>query len=288
MTRLGTRRANQSPGLWVARATTVAVIAAVSLVPVILFAMTSVLTREAVLGGLSRLDGSLLTLDHYRQLLFRVDVPKLIADSLLLAVLSSLAALAVGVTASYFVSRGGGRLPGQVYALALSVWLVPPVALSLEVYLWFQRFDLYDRLSGVTLLYAAVHSSLVVVLLAPYWDAVHRRIDEAAWMDGWYGFDVIWRVHLPALLAPLAAILTLAFLRSWNELLFASILTDRRVSTLPVAMLSLTTGSHIEWGQIAALGAIGLLPAPAAGLVLWLALRRISPEARWRDARELA
>lgn len=268
-----------------ARIATVAGTATIVLLPVALFAFTSLLTREAVLGGLRRLHGG-LTLDHYREVLQRLDVPKLVTDSLLLAVLSSLAALAVGATVSYFVSRGGGWLPGQVYVLSLSGWLVPPVALSLEVYLWFQRLDLYDRMSGLTLLYAAVHASLAVVLLAPYWDAVPRRFDEAAWIDGWHGFDVLWRVHLPALLPPLAGILTLAFLRSWNELLFASILTDRRVSTLPVAMLSLTTGSHIEWGQIAALGTIALLPAPAAGLVLWLALQRISPGARWRGARE--
>jgi multiple sugar transport system permease protein len=86
----------------------------------------------------------------------------------------------------------------------------------------------------------------------------------------------------------LAGILALAFLRAWNELLFASILTDRRVSTLPVAMLGLTTGSHIEWGQIAALGTIALLPAPVAGLVLWSTVRRISPGALSRGKEEAA
>lgn len=245
--------------------------------PVVVFVATSFLTREAVLAGVPH-SGD-LTLDHYRQLFGRLDVAKLLANSCFLAVISSLLALGVGATASYFVSRGGGRLPDQIYALCLSVWFVPPVALSLEVYLWFQRFALYDRLPGLTLLYAVVHASLVVVLLAPYWDAVPKRLDEAAWIEGWYGFEVVKRIHLPALWPPLAGILALAFLRAWNELLFASILTDRRVSTLPVAMLGLTTGSHIEWGQIAALGTIALLPAPVVGLVLWSAVRRISPGA---------
>lgn len=246
----------------------------VIVLPVIVFVATSFLTREAVLAGLQ--DFGDFTLDHYRRLLSRLDVPKLLIDSGFLAVVSSLLALFVGVMASYFVSRGKGRLPDQIYALCLSLWFVPPVALSLEVYLWFQRFGLYDRLSGLTLLYTVVHASLAVVLLAPYWDALPRRLDEAAWMEGWYGFEVVRRIHAPALRAPLAGILALAFLRAWNELLFASILTDRRVGTLPVAMLGLTTGSHIEWGQIAALGTIALLPAPIAGLVLWFAVRRLS------------
>jgi multiple sugar transport system permease protein len=280
------RRERREDRLTLARHTTLWFTGVIVVLPVAIFAAMSLLTRQAVLSGRPRLGD--LTLDYYRQLFARLDVPKLLGDSLLLAVLSSLAALAIGTAVSYFVSRGGGTLPEQIYTLCLSVWFVPPVALSLEVYLWFQRVGLYDRLSGLTLLYAAVHASLAAVLLAPYWDAVPRRIDEAAWIDGWYGFEVPWRIHLPALLPPLAGVLALAFLRSWNELLFASILTDRRVSTLPVAMLGLTTGSHIEWGQIAALGTIALLPAPLAGAVLWMVFRGISPGARWRGSPESA
>jgi multiple sugar transport system permease protein len=245
-----------------ARFLTGAVLTIVILTPIVLFVLISFTSRISVLTG--TISPKTLTLIHYQQLFARVDVSKVLFDSIAIATISSLVAVILGLFVAYFVSRGRGWVPNQLYSLALTIWFVPSVALSAQLYFWFQDVGLYDRMFGLILLYFIVSASLVVALLAPYLDAIPRRLDEAAWIDGLRGLAVVCRVIAPAIVPALEGITILAFLMSWNELLYASLLTDRRVSTLPVAMLGLTTGSHIEWGQIAALGTLSLLPIPIA------------------------
>jgi len=243
--------------------------------PLAWFVLAGFMIRRAALRGLPW--PSELSLDHYRRLADRVPLGQLLGDTTTLAAVSSLLAVALALPCAYFISRQGGRLGSNLYALCLTTWLVPPIALSLQVYLWMLRLGLYDSLPGLIVLHAVLHSTLVIFLLTPSLDVQPRRWDESAWLDGLSGVGTLRRVHLPALRHLVAGLLALAFLRSWNELLFASVLTDSQVRTLPLAMLGLTTGSRIEWGEISALGTIGLAPvllALAAVLGLRLAARR--------------
>jgi len=251
--------------------------------PLSWFVLAGFMTRRAALRGFPWL--SELTLEHYRRLAERLPLGQLVGDTTMLASVSSLLAVALALPCAYFISRQGGRLGRTLYALCLTTWLVPPIALSLQVYLWMLQIGLYDSLPGLIALHAVLHSTLVIFLLTPSLDVQPRRWDESAWLDGLSGLGALRRVHLPALRHLVTGLLALAFLRSWNELLFASVLTDSRVRTLPLAMLGLTTGSRIEWGEISALGTIGLAPVPLAlALVLGLHLaarssaRRILPE----------
>lgn len=226
--------------------------------PLAWFVLAGFMTRRAALRGFPGL--SELTLDHYRRLAERVPLGQLLGDTTMLASVSSLLAVAIALPCAYFISRQGGRLGRTLFALCLTTWLVPPIALSLQVYLWMLRLGLYDSMPGLITLHAVLHSTLVIFLLTPSLDAQPRRWDESAWLDGLSGLETLRRVHLPALRNFVVGLLALAFLRSWNELLFASVLTDWQVRTLPLAMLGLTTGSRIEWGEISALGTIGFAP----------------------------
>jgi multiple sugar transport system permease protein len=139
------------------------------------------------------------------------------------------------------------------------------------MYFWFLKLGLYDEIGGLLILYSVINATLIILLLTPFLDSLPKRLDEIAWIDGYTGFAVLWQVHLPAIRQLLFGIVMLCFVRSWNELLFASVLTDTRVRTMSVSILSMLTGSHIVWGQIAALGTLALLPAPVGILVFWAA-----------------
>jgi multiple sugar transport system permease protein len=244
------------------RSVTVAGTAVVILLPVMWFILVGVLKYDAVLSGNPGLAD--FTLEHYRRLAARVPVLEIILDTAFLALLSSIFAALLAVPSAYVISRGTGKLFNQLYTISLTTWLVPPVALSLQVYFWFIQLGLYDELGGLLILYSVLGTTLLILLLTPFLDRIPRQLDEAAWVDGLRGFGVLWHIHLPAVNHILLGASILCFVRSWNELLFASLLTNIRVRTMPVAILSMVTGSHIEWGQIAALGTLALIPAPLA------------------------
>ncbi|MCA1565712.1 MAG: carbohydrate ABC transporter permease [Acidobacteria bacterium] len=248
--------------LKILRAVTVAITAVIILLPVVWFILIGVINYDAVLRGSPRLAD--FTLEHYRKLSARVPVSGIILDTAFLALLSSIFAALLAVPSAYVISRGDGKLFNQLYTISLTVWLVPPVALSLQVYFWFIQLGLYDEFGGLLVLYSVIGTTLIILLLTPFLDRIPKQLDEAAWVDGLQGFGALWHIHLPAVSHLLLGASMLCFVRSWNELLFAGLLTNVRVRTMPVAILSMVTGSHIEWGQIAALGTLALIPAPLA------------------------
>jgi multiple sugar transport system permease protein len=214
-----------------------------------------------------------LTVINYRSLLNRGDVGRSVRDSIIIATLGAVLALGLAIPCAFFVSRRGDRVAESVWSSSVILWLVPPVALSLEVYFWFVRLGLYDRLLGLVLFHGAINATLALLLLRPFLEAIPRSVDEAAWMDGLRGFRLLSRVHMPATRRIIGGVMALCFVLSWNELLFGLIITDTAVRPLSTLVLSMTTGSSVQWGELAALGTIGLLPAVGAGVIYKLLAR---------------
>jgi multiple sugar transport system permease protein len=250
-----------------ARRTIVMIVTALLvLAPIFWFVVVSFTNYEAVLRGQIGLND--LTLRHYQSLSERMPLRSILMDTVALAAFAGLLAVMLGVPTAYAISRQRGKLSTYLYTTSLTLWLVPPVAFSLQLFFWFLKLGLYDQIQGLLILHTIINATLVILLWTPFMDGIPKRLDEIAWIDGYRGFAVLWRVHLPAFRQLLMAILMLCFVRSWNELIFASILTDSNVRTISVSIQSMLTGSHIDWGQIAALGTLALLPAPIIILVL--------------------
>ena len=238
------------------------------LVPIICFIMASFMPYESVLRGFPRL--SELTFTHYVNLFKRLPIVSLLADTSILSMSSSIIAIIFALPCAYYVSRNSSIISKSMYTISLTIWLIPPVALSLTMYLWFIKLGIYDRLGGLILLNGVINSTLAIILLTPFLDSIPKRLDEAAWIDGLKGFNVIKKIHFPLISGLLFGVFALCFVRNWNELLFSSILTDTKIRLLPVAMLGITSGSHINWGEITALGTFALLPAPLTVLIFWV------------------
>jgi len=83
------------------------------------------------------------------------------------------------------------------------------------------------------LLHALLGSTLAIVLLVPIFDSIPRRQDELAWLDGLDSIRLLVLVHVRRLSGVVIAVFALSVVRSWNELLFAGLLTDREVRVFP-------------------------------------------------------
>lgn len=202
-------------------------------------------------------------LDNYRSLFFQQEFLRIILNSFVVAFLTVLASLALGLTAAFALARV--RFPGKflIMALILGVSMFPQIAVLSGLYFLLQLLHLYNSWFGLALSYLIFTLPFTVWVLTAFIRGLPRELEEAAIMDGATPLQILRQIYLP-LLAP-ATVTTglLAFIAAWNEFLFALTFTvDERSRTIPVA-LSLITGAskhELPFGTIMAASVLVTLP----------------------------
>jgi multiple sugar transport system permease protein len=200
------------------------------------------------------------TLDNYYTAFVTKGFASNLKNSLIVAVFSTLLSVLVGVPSAYAFSRY--RLRGQdwQFFFILVTRMTPPVVLVLPLYLIMARINQIDSYLAVVIAHTTFNLPLVIWMMKGFFDSVPVEIDEAGLVDGCSAFAVFSRLVLPLTAGGLAATAILCAIFSWNEFLFALILTGRNTATLLVAVPRLMTIAGTFWGQVAAVGTVITVP----------------------------
>jgi multiple sugar transport system permease protein len=227
------------------------------LLPVLWVARTSFGTRDlAFRPAVMRFDP---TLDNYRQIFGQLQFQKYVWNSLWIAFASALICLAIGSLAAYAIARY--KTGGTPFSLTiLGTQMLPPVALVIPFYLLARQtvslggweISFFDRGITLAIVYLSFNLPFVVWILIGFFQSIPRELEEAARVDGANPFRAFWQIVLPLALPGLLAAGIYAFVLSWNEFLFALILTGRDSRTMPVALASLMTSQGNQVGAICA------------------------------------
>jgi len=180
-------------------------------------------------------------------------------NSLVIAGLSTVIAMILGTLCAYAIVRfrtGGDNLAIWI----LSQRMVPPIAVVFPIFLAYAAFGLADSYPGLILLYTAFALPYVIWMMRGYLADVPVELEEAALMDGYSHIEVLWKVTVPMVRNGLIATAIFAFLFSWNEFLFALILTRTEVITFTVQISQYFGAQSTFWAKIAAMSALGTLP----------------------------
>jgi multiple sugar transport system permease protein len=138
--------------------------------------------------------------------------------------------------------------------------MLPPITIIVPLYVLFMKLDLLDTRRGLVISYLTFTLPLATWMMTGFFEDVPVELEESAMVDGATRLGALFRVSLPIVAPGLAATAVLAFIYSWNEFLYAVILTGRESRTLPVTITSYMTNKAILWGRIAAAGSIVLIP----------------------------
>jgi multiple sugar transport system permease protein len=168
--------------------------------------------------------------------------------------------LLLGVPAAYGFSRWRGRARGLLLAWILILRMVPGMTYVIPFFLVYRQLNLLDSHLGVILLYTVFNLALVVWSMQAFFDEVPRTLEESAAVDGASRFQTLIRIVLPLAAPGLVATAVLCFLFSWNEFLFALVLTRFDARTAPVGITNFMAYEGVEWGRVAAGSMIVLLP----------------------------
>lgn len=226
-------------------------------------ALTS-LKPEAELMVLPPLLPSRFTFEHYQVVLERSMMLRALVNSLGVGVITTVAALALGLAAAYGFARF--PVPGKRALLLLIVagTAFPQIATVSPLYLLMRALELRDTWVGLILANASFALPLVIWLLAGFLAEVPVQLEEAAAVDGAGRLTAFRWVVLPLIAPGLASAALLTFLFSWNEFLFAYTFTATEASrTVPVALALFPGVFEVPWGDIAAASMLASIPPVA-------------------------
>ena len=210
------------------------------------------------------------TLENYVSALSREGVVAALINSVVTASISTVLSLVLAVPAAYAITRF--RTPsGRVFIVAALVTrMVPTIAVGVPLVTVMRTIGLTDTSFGLALAHTTISLPLSIWLMASFFDAVPDELDEAAKVDGCTRLQALWRVVLPVVSGGLAVTAIFAFLASWNEFLFALLLTSVRAQTTPVVIANFQSQFGLDWGGMTALAAVFSVPV----ILLTLFLQR--------------
>lgn len=152
----------------------------------------------------------------------------------------------------------------------LSLRMFPPITVVVPYYIIFKTAGLLDTRLALIIVYSTANIPLIVWLMKGFFDEVPMALEEAAMVDGYGLLTIFWRITLPLAAPGLAVSAVFCFIFSWNEFLFALMLTGSGSQTATVAVMSFWSSDAVQWGRIMAGSFVVLIP----GLVFVLTCQR--------------
>lgn len=183
--------------------------------------------------------------------------------SAVVAVGSSLIGIAAGLPLAYLVTQAlapGSRIARRVTLGVLLLTTVPPVLGLTPLFRLFDHLGIGRGFLGITLIHAFYATLLAFLILRSFLQSFSREIREAALVDGAGEWRALLQCIMPSLTGAMFATFVLSLIQSWNEYLYALVLTGGDAQTVPVRVASFFTFVGTNWSTLTAAGVIGTLP----------------------------
>lgn len=203
------------------------------------------------------------TLAHYSDAFFARSFGQYLITSMIVAVASTACAMLLGTLAAYALARfrWPRRLGTRLSLWILSTRMFPPIVTAIPLFLMMRDVRLLNTRASLVIVYTAFNLPFVVWMMRGFFQEIPRELEEAARVDGDSRLGALVRVVLPLVAPGLAATAIFCLIVSWNELLFALILTQTDAAmTLPVGIAGRVTQYEIKWGVMSAAGVVAMMP----------------------------
>jgi multiple sugar transport system permease protein len=201
------------------------------------------------------------TFEHYRHVLADLGMASALLHSAGVGIAATLLAIVLGVPAGYAIARFRFRGRRDVWFWFISNYMMIPVILVIPYFLIARTLHLINSPLMLVLAYQTFAVPLVVWLTADQFSSIPKALDEAAMIDGAGELTIFFQIMVPLAIPGIAVAAILSLIFSWNELLYAMILTPSdETRTAPVTALSFLGGYSIPWGDLMAAGTLIVLP----------------------------
>jgi ABC-type glycerol-3-phosphate transport system permease component len=208
------------------------------------------------------------TLRNYTEVLETSKIGLFLLNSVIISTGTTILSLLLGVPAGYAIARSGSRVLNLSAYFFLLLLMAPPVAMLIPFYLIMRDLHLLGSYASLIILDTVFDAAFVVWMMRSYFADVPREIEEAALVDGASRFAAFWRVALPLSIPGIVASALYVIIFSWNDFLFALMLTSPATKTIPLGILSSFSAVEINWGRMAVMCIFAIVPALVISLFL--------------------
>jgi multiple sugar transport system permease protein len=203
------------------------------------------------------------TLEHYADAFLTRSFGQYLFNSAIVAACSTICALVIGTLAAYSLARFRlpYRLDRKLALWILSTRMFPAIVTAVPLFLIMRDLRLLNTQLSLIIVYTAFNLPFVVWMMRGFFAELPRDLEEAAMVDGDSRLGAFWRIVLPLVAPGLAATAVFCLIVSWNEFLFALVLTQTDAAmTLPVGIAGRVTQYEIKLGVMSAAGVVAMLP----------------------------
>lgn len=195
-------------------------------------------------------------------------------NSLIAASGSTFLALVIGSMAGYGLSRFRyywkplGWDNNNIAFWIISNRFLPPALFVVPFLLLYSQLNLIDKHIGLIIAYTLFNVPFAVWIMRDFFNNLPVELEESALIDGASRIVAFVRIVLPLSAPGLVAVAIFSFVFSWNEFLYALMLTNFEAITMPVLIAGQNNTRGIQWWYISALTLTAVMPVVVIGLLL--------------------
>ena len=205
--------------------------------------------------------GTEFTLTNYLDVLQEEIVVRAFINSFVIATLATVLSLMVTITSGYMLSRFKGPIASTWFSTIYLFRCIPYISWVLPLYFVTQWWGIFDTYLGLLLPHIAVHICFFSWIMKGFFDGIDPSMEHAALIDGCTRWGAFRRVALPAAIPGIAALAILCWLYTWNEFLFALILTSHQTPMITAVMAQFVHELGTEWHLMSATAVMAMGPA---------------------------
>jgi multiple sugar transport system permease protein len=243
-------------------------IVAVMLAPIVWMVASSFQTSSQLSTG--TYDFLRPTSEAFSSMWDAVDFERYFKNSLIICSASAALATAFASAAGYALARFRFRGADAFGIAVIGTQLIPGSMFLLPIFLGFVwanthlHLQMIDTYRGMILVYTAFFTPVSIYLMRAFFASIPRELEEAALVDGCTPFGAFLRVVLPNAAPGILATFVYAFLFAWDELLFASNLTQEHAETIPIGIRTFISNYQQRYDQLMAAGVVATIPVMVA------------------------
>lgn len=207
------------------------------------------------------------TFSNYREVLGKDGVGPTLINSLIVAVSTTILAILLGCPAAYALARFEFRGKKDLWFWFITNRMVSPIVLALPFFLIVRQIGLLDTHLVLILIYLTFNLPIVIWICTDQFRSVPFDLNEAAMLEGASQWRIFRSICLPLAMPGVAVSAIFSFIFSWNELMYALVLTRNNAKTAPAMAVSFMEGYNLPYGKIMATSTLIVIPVIVFALI---------------------